>query len=425
MTDVAADPENAAEIRDQVVDTLIRDGVIVSPQVEAAMRRVPRHRFTPEATVEEAYRPYAAVVTKKNEHGISISSVSAPQIQAMMLEQAAIEPGMRVLEIGSGGYNAALIAELVGDSGQVTTVDIDQDVTARAERLLAENGYPQVRVVLADAEDGLAAHAPYDRIIVTAGAWDIPPAWITQLTERGRLVVPLRLRGLTRSIAFERRGGHLLGLSARACGFVPMQGAGAHQEQLLLLCGTDEIGLRFDDGLPGDPSLLDNTVRTPRLEVWTGVVVERTELVDTLQLYLATALPGFCIMAVDPALDTGLVEPNHPSFSLAAVDGCDFAYLRVRPTADDRSVEYGIHAFGPQREAFAEKMAGHVRTWAREHRGGPGPQIRVFPARTPDEQLPGHLVLDKKHSRVTFSWPSATAADQAVPPASSEGDDHR
>ncbi|MFC7741095.1 methyltransferase domain-containing protein [Nocardiopsis composta] len=142
----------------------------------------------------------------------------------MMLAQARIEPGMRVLEIGSGGYNAALIAELVGPSGRVVSLDIDPEVTERARKLLAGAGYPQVRVITADGTEGAPWQAPFDRIVVTAGAWDIPPAWRDQLTDTGRLVVPLRMRSLTRSVAFRRRGERLVGDSALICGFVPMQG---------------------------------------------------------------------------------------------------------------------------------------------------------------------------------------------------------
>jgi protein-L-isoaspartate(D-aspartate) O-methyltransferase len=408
MTDVTIDPGHAIELRDQVVDALIADGTIVSKDVEAVMRKVPRHRFAPEASLQDVYSPYSAVVTKQDERGIATSSVSAPQIQAMMLEQAAIAPGMNVLEIGSGGLNAAYLAELVGEAGTVTTIDIDPDVTARATRLLAEAGYSHVNVVLTDAATGVADHAPYDRILVTAGAWDIPPVWIRQLAIGGRLVVPLRMRGLTRSIAFERVGDHLISTTARICGFVAMQGAAAHQEQLLLVNGTDEIGLRFDDGLPAEPSLLDNAVRTARTEIWTTVTVGLREPIDTLQLYLATMLPGFCIMAVDPDLDTGLVAPGNRWFSPAAVDGPNFAYLTTRRTTDDRHVEYGVHAFGPTGPAFAETVAEHVRAWAREHRGGPGPRICVLPAGTPDDRLPPHeCVIDKAHSRITLSWPPA------------------
>lgn len=405
MPDATTDRDEAVRLRNEVVDELTDKGWISTPEVEDVMRRVPRHAFAPGASLEEAYNAYSPVVTKKDEYGVSISSVSAPQVQAIMLEQAAVKPGMNVLEVGSGGLNAAYLAELVGESGTVTTIDIDAEVTERATHLLVENGYPQVNVVLADAAEDFPGHGPYDRIIVTAGAWDILPAWRKELVDGGRVVVPLRMRGLTRTIGFERVANHLESTSAKVCGFVPMQGAAAHQEELLLVAGTDEIGLRFDDGLPAEPSQLDNAVLTEREELWTSVTVGLQEPLDTLQMYLATVLDGFCVMAVDPDLNTGLVAPSNRYFSLAAVDGPDFAYLTTRRTADDKHVEYGVHAFGPTRQKLARTMAEHVRIWAKERRGGPGPKISAFPARTPDDQLPGERIIDKVHSRVTFSWP--------------------
>lgn len=407
MTNATVDSDHATKLRDKVVDQLRADGTIVSPEIDAVMRKVPRHQFAPSAPLEKAYDTYVAVITKEDEYGVQLSSVSAPQIQALMLEQAKIRPGMRVLEIGSGGLNAAYVAELVGWDGAVTTVDIDPEVTERAARLLAENGYDQVRVVTADAAEPIADLGKVDVIMVTAGAWDIPPAWIDQLKPGGRLVVPLRMRGLTRSVAFTRVGDHLESESAKICGFVPMQGSAAHQEELLLVTGTPEIGLRFDDGLPADPSQLDNAVRTPRVELWTGVTIGVSELLDTLQMHLAITLPGFCIMAVDPDLDTGIVAPVNKGFSLAAVEGGNFAYLTTRRTEDNKHVEFAVHAIGPEAQAFADKVAGHLRDWARERRGGPSPVIRVYPAGTPDDQVTGDRVIDKVHSRISLSWPPA------------------
>ncbi|WP_037956088.1 methyltransferase, FxLD system [Streptomyces sulphureus] len=398
--------DRAARLRDEAVDTLVAGGTVTTKEVESALRKVPRHLFAREAPLEDVYDAYRAVVTKTDEYGVAQSSVSAPQVQAMMLEQAGIAPGARVLEIGSGGYNAALVAELVGEAGEVTTVDIDPDVTARARRLLDEAGYSRVRVVTSDAEEGVPQHARYDAIVVTAGAWDIPCAWVRDLAPHGRLVVPLRMRGLTRSISFNRHGDHLASTSALVCGFVPMRGAGAHRETLLLVNGTDEIGLRFDDGMPIQPQELDNAVRTPRAEVWSGVTLGRQEPFDTLQLYLATVLGGFCIMAVDPTLDSGVVAPTNKRYSLAAVAGDTFAYVTTRRTDDESSVEFGVHALGPHRQQLAEEIAAHLRRWNETVRGGSGPTIGVYPAGTPTDQLPGERVIDKRHSRITLSWPS-------------------
>ncbi|SEG85776.1 protein-L-isoaspartate(D-aspartate) O-methyltransferase [Actinacidiphila yanglinensis] len=408
MTNMTVEPDEATRLRNAVVDTLRSEGWIASPGVETVMRAVPRHEFAPEASLEKAYEPYAAVITKTDEHGVQLSSVSAPQIQALMLEQAQVGAGMRVLEIGSGGLNAAYLAGLVGADGQVTTVDIDPVVTDRARRLLDEHGYGQVTVVTADAAEPIPGLGTVDVVLVTVGAWDIPPAWIDQLEPGGRMVVPLRMRGLTRSVAFTRVGDHLESESAQICGFVPMQGSTAHNEELLLVNGTPEIGLRFDDGLPPDPSLLDNAATFPRFERWTGVTIGIRELMNTLQMHLAITLPGFCIMALDPDLDSGIVAPANKGFALAAVDdqGRTFAYLTTRRTEDNQHVEFGVHALGPDAAAFAETIAGHLRDWSGQHRGGPGPVIRVYPAGTPDEQVPGDRVIDKVHSRISLSWPA-------------------
>ncbi|MBQ0983725.1 methyltransferase, FxLD system [Streptomyces sp. F63] len=401
------DENRAEELRNKTVDQLVADGTITSARVEAALRKVPRHIAVPEVPVEKAYSVYEPVVTKQDEHGVHTSSVSAPQIQAMQLEQADIQPGDRVLEIGTNGPNAAYIAELAGPTGQVTTVDIDPAPADRAQRFLDATGYTGVRVLVGDAEYGVPDRAPFDAILVTAGAWDIPPAWIAQLNEGGRLVVPLRVNSLTRTYRFVREGDHLVSTSAHVCGFVPMQGDGAHRQETLLLRGNEEIALRFDEALPVEPSLLNGVLITPRAEVWTGVTVGRTELIGGLQLYLATMLPGFCTMAVDPDLDTGVVKPNNPAFSMAAVDGPNFAYLLVRRTPDDKNVEYGIHAFGPDRDKLAEQIRDLLRTWAKQHRGGPGPRLTVHPADTPDDRIPGDRIFNKKHSRISISWPTA------------------
>ncbi|MBV7245998.1 methyltransferase, FxLD system [Streptomyces sp. MW-W600-10] len=411
MTNTTVEPDEATRLRNKVVDELRAGGDISSSEIEAVMRKVPRHAFIPDTPLDKAYDTYAAVITKTDEHGVQLSSVSAPQIQAMMLEQAQVKPGMRVLEIGSGGLNAAYLAELVGEHGEVVTVDIDPVVTERAHRLLNEHGYDRVRVLTADAAEPIPELGEVDVVMVTAGAWDIAPAWTAQLKQGGRLVVPLRMRGLTRSVAFTQitgeHGPYLESVSALICGFVPMQGSTAHREELLLVNGTPEIGLKFDDGLPADPHRLDNAVTFPRHELWTGVVIGLSELIDTLQMAMAISLPGFCTMAVDEDLDTGLVAPVNKRFALAAVEDDTFAYLVTRRTEDNKHIEYGVHTLGPNAKQFADKVADVLRDWEASRRGGPSPVIRVYPANTSDDQIPADRVIDKVHSRVSLSWPSA------------------
>jgi len=223
------DPARAVSLRAKLTQYLVAQGTIRDDRVAAAFRAVPRHLFVPRVPLKVAYAD-DVVLMKRDAEGMVISSVSQPSIIAVMLEQAAIRPGHHVLEIGSGGYNAALLRELTGTTGVVTTADIDPEVVARARQGLTRAGYDDVRVVQADGEFGVPEGAPYDRVLVTASAWDIPPAWVDQLRPGGRIVVPLRLGRQTRSVAFEEVHGHLESSSAVVCGFVTMQGAGAHPD---------------------------------------------------------------------------------------------------------------------------------------------------------------------------------------------------
>jgi protein-L-isoaspartate(D-aspartate) O-methyltransferase len=401
----AASTTSAESLRTALVAQLREQGSLRTDRVTDAFLAVPRHLFLPGVPLTRAYEN-DSVVTKRNEHGVSISSVSQPGIVAMMLEQAEVEPGHRVLEIGSGGYNAALLTELVGPTGAVTSIDIDADVIDRAHAGLAASGYTSVNAFRADGEFGAKGDAPFDRIIVTVGAWDVPPAWVEQLAEGGRIVVPVRMRGLTRSVVFERDGGQLVSRSVEVCGFVAMQGAGEHDERLVLLFGK-EVGLRFDDEPPHDVELLNGVLASPRTEVWSGVTVGNTEPFDTLQVWLATTVPGFCWLAVDPELDTGIVKPANRMASPAVVDGATFAYLTTRkaPSEPGTSVyEFGVHGHGPDADKVAARFNEQVQVWDRSYRGGKGPRIRATPVGAPDEPQPGGSVIRKKHVTLTVSW---------------------
>jgi protein-L-isoaspartate(D-aspartate) O-methyltransferase len=407
------EPLDAALLRGKAVDQLIENGTITLAAVEAAMRVVPRHLFIPEASLEDAYDPFRSVVTKRDGEGNSLSSVSDLQVQAWMLEQAAIRPGMNVLEVGSGGYNASLLAELVGPDGHVTTVDIDEWVTDRTAGFLGDAGYERVSVVLADAEHGVPAAAPYDAVLVTMGSWDIPRAWADQLAGSGRLVTALRFLGLQRVIAFEKADGYLSSVAARQFGFVVAQGEGAHQARLLIMRGG-EVTLRYDDGFPSDPDLLQGVFATPRAEAWTGAMIGPYEPVDSVQAWLATVLPGFCSLLLDRAMDTGVVSPpKKRTAAHATVDGASLAYVTNRPGEEngEKAWEFGVHAYGPDARRLAGEVAGHLRTWARDIRHRAQPRYRAYPAGTPDEaiRLPGtSRIIDKARSRIAIYWPETT-----------------
>ncbi|MFD7584461.1 methyltransferase, FxLD system [Kitasatospora sp. NPDC059811] len=393
-------------LRAAMVKTLREDGTIRTERVAEVMARVPREHFAPEAQPVDAYDPERPVVTKRDRDGLAISSVSAANVQAFMLEQADPRPGENVLEIGSGGMFAAYLAELVAPDGAVTTMDIDPEVTGRARRMA---GYVHVRVVTADGAFGVPEHGPFDLIVVTVGAPDVPPAWLEQLAPGGRIVVPLRLRGLMRSIVLVRDGDHLVSTGYELCGFVPMQGAEENRERLVLLHDVpgEEVGLRLDDGDQVDVDALRAALASPRQELWSGVTVGGEEPIDDLDLWLATALDGHTRLTATPAArDKGIVASASPLGVATLVVGDTFAYRTVRPADETRTrFELGAYGHGPAAAAAAARLVNEIRTWDREHRGGSGARFEVHPAGTPDGRLPAGRVVDKTHTRITISWP--------------------
>ncbi len=228
--------DEATTRRHALVDELKQNRVVTHPAVEAALRDVPRHLFLPELPLAEVYSDRA--IPTKLQDGMAISSSSQPAIMAIMLEQLDLRPGQNVLEIGAGtGYNAALMARLVGGTGRVTTVDIDEDIVAGARENLTRAGASNVQVVCADGAFGYAPHAPYDAIIATVGVWDLPPYWLEQLRAGGLLVAPLSFNTLQFSIAFRKRDDVLASESIRPCGFMRLRGAFAGPETYLELDG--------------------------------------------------------------------------------------------------------------------------------------------------------------------------------------------
>lgn len=212
---------------------LERLGAVRSAPVRAAFLAVPRELFVPEVAARDGLaKVYAneVHVTKRDERGWPISSSSQPTIMAEMLERLDVRPGHRVLEIGAGsGYNAALLATLVGPAGMVTSVELDHDLATRADAALRSGGYP-VRVVVADGQLGLYGEAPFDRIMLTASADRVAWAWFEQLAAGGLLELPLRSLGempWDMAVAtFRKESDHLRSVSVVLGGFMPLRGVG-------------------------------------------------------------------------------------------------------------------------------------------------------------------------------------------------------
>ncbi len=165
-------------------------------RIAEALRRVPRHRFVPTREREAAYANAPLPIG-------SGQTISQPYIVALMSDLLEVEPGARVLEIGTGsGYQAAILAEL---GAQVYSLEIIPELADRAAQLLAELGYANVRVGRGDGYSGWPEHAPYDGIVVTAAAAAVPAALEEQLADGGRLVIPIGSRGGNQVLRLIRR----------------------------------------------------------------------------------------------------------------------------------------------------------------------------------------------------------------------------
>ncbi|MFD4613130.1 methyltransferase, FxLD system [Streptomyces sp. NPDC058440] len=427
-TPPTTDLDEATALRHHLADQLAAAGHIRTPSVDRALRTVPRHAFAPEVLLPAAYAN-DIVATRRSDEGTIISSISAPWLQADMLEAARIQPGHRVLEIGSGGYNAALLAELTGPTGHVTTLDIDPAVTERAIRFLPKAGYRHVSVVTADAEHLPSAVVPdggFDAIVVTVDTWDLP--WIDALFEGGRLVAPLRLHGYHWAIGFTRNEGALHSDEPLiVCGFVAMQGDGAWNPNRRTVPGTG-VHLSWEDGTPLSVDQLAPAFDREPTVTRTDITVGGQEPFDLLTFYLAGALPGFCRLEVDPDGDNQVLNPPPRHWPAAAiVRGASLARLATERIGDGDDgkgrYEFVVHDYGDQGHVAAQEMAEQVEIWQRNHRGARYPLITASPAAGRAPAGPDHEphVFAKKHTRITVEWPIVPGST-ARPTALGSGD---
>lgn len=417
---VPDEPEEAVRLRQAMAQTVIDGGWAPSEHVRSALRTVPRHRFTPEVNLAAAYDGRdRAVITRRDETGTAISSVSAAWLQADMMESLRIEPGAIVFEAGFGGYNAELIAHATGPHGRIVSVDIDPWVVRRTRAFLTEAGSGRVTAVEADAALGAPAHlvprGGFDGSMITYNCWDLSPAWREQLAEGGRLVLPLEMGGYTRAIEFERRGEVLHARRFTYCGFVRDQGQqGRSVPAVSLLDGA--LVLRFDDGSAAETAGLEEALCGRRHEVATGVTMgAANSYFGSLQLFAATTLPGFCRLAAHQESAEAVTGIARDRDVPAIIGDASLAYLIHVQTKDgdspqNKEWEWVVRAFGEHGPELAEQLVATVLAWDRHIRAEANdehadPVLTVHPAGTPNDALPAGDVLDKKHCRLVFRWP--------------------
>jgi protein-L-isoaspartate(D-aspartate) O-methyltransferase len=215
-------PDSYLPLRLAMVEETIVNRGVTDEAVLQAVRTVPRHRFVPQQYLEQAYA----------DHPLPIGygqTISQPYIVAWMTELMDLQPGDRVLEIGTGsGYQAAVLAEL-GDV-EVYTLEIVPELAESAAQRLKELGYTEVHARQGDGYYGWEEAAPFDAIIVTAAPDHLPAPLVAQLAEGGSLVIPIGPPGGFQSLwRFVEEQGELVAYNMGGVAFVPFTGPGIEQ----------------------------------------------------------------------------------------------------------------------------------------------------------------------------------------------------
>ncbi len=204
-------------MRERMVDEQIVARGITDPRLLSVMRELPRHLFVEEAMGKQAYMDNPLPIGEGQ-------TISQPYIVALMTELLQVEPGMKVLEIGTGsGYQAAVLAKLGAD---VHTVERIPKLCETARDRLRSMALFNVHVKLDDGTLGWPSIAPFDRILVTAGGPEVPPPLVDQLAEGGRLVMPVGpARRLQSLVLIEKKDGKALRQDICGVQFVDLVGA--------------------------------------------------------------------------------------------------------------------------------------------------------------------------------------------------------
>jgi len=314
---------------------------------------------------------------------------------------------------------------LVGDSGLVVTIDIDGDLVESAREHLRAAGLDRVSVVCGDGGLGYAGYAPYDRIILTVGAWDIVPAWWNQLKPGGRLLLPLEIKGgIQKSVAFDQKDGYLESVSVKDCGFMTLRGAFAKpQDSIYPISFSPEPGLNIsvNDGVKVNGDTIYGLLSGPGEDQPSGVHANPGEVVfGGLALWLSLREPGLCgLSAEGQSAERGIV----PCFlAIQAIQkvcgtigllGDEGLCVFVRPPGSDSSSEQPdgsetfelfVRSFGPGTE-LARRLVEQARAWDAAGRpSSNGLRIRAYPKDTDYVPSTDEFVVRKRWTQLVLDW---------------------
>lgn len=375
----------------------------LSEDVIAAFRAMPRHGFVTRYktfgaddwrdVTAETLNHHLPMIYKdgtlclhEESDGPIRTTISQPSFVLHWLELLELAPGHKVFELGAGsGWNAALMAHLVGAAGHVVTAEIVPEMAALARQALARNGVANVTVVGGDGGYGHAEGGPYDRAIFTAGAFDLPRAFHAQVREGGRMIAVIKVPGGGDVLyVMTKMADHFATVTAMNCGFVQMTGD-------FHLADLDPIELA---AIPGWAGLKDREVgRTPFW--WGGRGPGIGWRTAPFRSYLAIRAPGF--------LSLQKKNPEHPDrsetfFGLLSEDGGSLVVAR-----GDELISYGS---SDAREALVR----HVHDWV--DLGMPSASsldLRIYPSDDDTSFGSDVWVTERPESRFVWTVPGPAA----------------
>ncbi|MFW6121258.1 MAG: protein-L-isoaspartate O-methyltransferase [Petrotogales bacterium] len=207
--------------RKGLVNDLLKGGYIKSDKVKKAFLEVPREEFLSNSLKTRAY------VDTPLEIGYG-QTISAPHMIAIMCEALDLKKGQKVLEIGAGsGYHAAIVAHIVGEKGQVYTIERFENLAQIAQQNLKRTGFTNTTVEIGDGSEGLKKYEPYDRIYVTCAAPQVPKALVDQLKDTGKLLIPVGKMFCELKL-IEKEDEKISSKNLGGCVFVPLVGKYGH-----------------------------------------------------------------------------------------------------------------------------------------------------------------------------------------------------